>query len=193
VAASGAPSEIAVAFVVPAEAVVALPPEAAVAAEAETPAEVPLAVLLVEPTDEPLDELRVLVTPVGPPELPPAAVLAVPAVGRAADPPEPPLPPVDAAAAAAADAVEVGGGEGLPDAGKCPPPDGSLWALFIAGLRADDLAAALLRAAAKSLPSVFWAEELAAAAPPDCAGAFVGWAALMRGAREITGIAFISV
>jgi hypothetical protein len=145
----------------------ALVPEAALAAEAEPPAEVPLAVLLVEPpaevplavllvepTDEPLDEPPVLATPVGPREPPPPAVLAVSAAGRAPEPPDPPAPPVDAAAAAAA-AVEVGGGEGLPDTGKCPPLDLSLCALFTAGLRAADLAAALLSADAKSLPPVF--------------------------------------
>jgi hypothetical protein len=185
----------------------ALAPEAPLAAEAEPPAEVPLAVPLAEPTEElpvevpldvplpvllvgPLDEPPVPATPVAAREPPPAAVLPVPAVGRAPEPPAPPVPPVDAAAAAAA-AVEVGGGERLPDPGKCPPLDPSLWALFVAGLRAAGLGAALLSADAKSLPSVFWAEKSADAAPPACAAAFVGWATLMRGARGIAGITFI--
>ena len=171
----------------------ALSPESTLAAVAEAPAEAPLAVPLVEPTDELPDEPPVPVMPAEPPGLPPAAALAVPEMGRVPEPPGPPgppLPPVDAAAAAAA-AVELGGGGRLPDAGKCPPPDWSLRALFVAGLRADDLTAALLSAAAKSLPSVFWAEKLADAAPPACASVFIGWATLMRGGREITGIAFI--
>jgi hypothetical protein len=170
----------------------ALSPEAPLAAVAEAPDEAPLAVPLVEPTDALPDEPPVLVTPLGPLGLPPAAALAVPEKGRVLEPPGPLLPPVDAAAAAAA-AVELGGGERLPDAGKCPPPDWSLRALFVAGLRADDLAAALASAAAKSLPSVFWAEKQADAAPPVCAAVFIGWATLMRGGREITGIAFIPV
>jgi hypothetical protein len=126
-----------------------VPPEIAVASPAEVPlAEVPLAAPFVEPPDEP----PVLVTPVGPPGLPAVAALAVPALGPVPEPPGPPVPPVDAAAAAAA--VEDGGEE-LPAAGNCPPPDWSFWALFAAGLRAADLAAALLSAAAKSLPSAF--------------------------------------
>lgn len=113
---------------------------AALAAAAESPDGAPLAVPLVEP---PAAAMLV-----GLRELPPAAVLAVPA----AEPPDPPVRSVDAAAAAAA---EVGGGERLPGAGKCPPLDPSLWPLFVAGLRAADLAAALLSADAKSLPAVF--------------------------------------
>jgi hypothetical protein len=138
----------------------AVPPEAPVAALAESPADVTLVTPPVELPDEP----PVLVTAVAPP-----------------------VAAVDAAAAA------VGGGERLPDVGKGPPPDWSLCALFVAGLRAADLAAALFSAAAKSLPSVFWAEKSADAAPPACAALFVGWAALMRGALEITGITFIEV
>lgn len=137
VAAPDVPPEIAVALA-----------EAPVSALAESPAEVPLAAPFVEPLDEP----PVLVTPVGPAGLPPAVEPGVPALEGVPELPCPAVPPVDAAAAAAA--VEDGGEE-LPAAGNCPPPDGSFWALFAAGLRAADLAAALLSAAAKSLPSAF--------------------------------------
>ena len=181
--------------VTPAEA--EAPAELALAAAAASPAGVPLVVPLAEPVEpdepgEPPDEPPVPATPVVLRELTPAAVFAVPGVERVPEPPDPAVPPADAAAAAAA-AEEVGGGERLPDTGNCPPPDPSLGALFPAGLRADDLAAALLSADAKSLPSALWAEKSLGTDPPDCGPAFIGWATLMRGGRGITGIAFIPV
>ena len=110
-------------------------PEASAAALVESPAEVPAAVPPVGPTDEPPG----LVTPDGPPV--PVPVLAVPAVELVPAPLAAPFAAADAAAAAAT-AGEVGGGERLPGAGKCPPLDPSLCALFETGLRAADLVAA---------------------------------------------------
>ena len=89
--------------------------------------------------------------------LPPAEPFPVPTVvvaaGDAAE------DAVDAAAAAAAAAVGAGGGEELPDTGNWLPTDPPSDALLAAALRTG-LEASFI-AAAKSLPLVLCAEELA--------------------------------
>jgi hypothetical protein len=96
----------------------------------------------------------------------------------------PPATPAADAGATAAPWGDFGGGEGLPDAGNCPPLGPPLWALFAAGLRAG-LEPALLSAAAKSWPPALRAAESADAVSPVVAGS------MWMGARETVGIAFI--
>jgi hypothetical protein len=98
------------------------------------------------------------------------------------------VPPAAMAAAVggatAAATGDVGGGEGLPGAGNCPPLDSLPWALLAAGLRVA-LEPALQSAAAKSWPQPLRAAESADAVPPAGAGS------MWMGACETVGIAFI--
>jgi hypothetical protein len=98
------------------------------------------AVLPPDPLAGPIGALEISA---GPDAVPFFAVsLAVPPVVVAAD--------ADAAAAAAA-GVDMGGGEGLPDAGNDAPAGPPPWALLGAGFGAG-LGAASFRAAAKAWP-----------------------------------------